>query len=65
MEPMTPDVDLYRRRLLAAGVTGAAAGLAGWSPASLAQAAGAKPRSKPAADARAARPERLQGGHQG
>ena len=42
MEPMTPEVDLYRRRLLAAGATGAAAGLAGWSPASLAQ-AGAKP----------------------
>ena len=46
MEP-TPEVDRevdrYRRRLLAAGATGAAAGLAGWSPASLAQAGGAKP----------------------
>jgi len=43
MKPTTPEVDLYRRRLLAASAGGAAAGLAGWSPASLAQAAGAKP----------------------
>lgn len=42
MERMKPEVDVYRRRLLAAGAGGAAAGLAGWSPASLAQAA-AKP----------------------
>ncbi|MBE0625558.1 MAG: sulfite oxidase [Burkholderiales bacterium] len=40
---MKPEVDVFRRRLLAAGAGGAAAGLAGWSPASLAQAAGAKP----------------------
>ncbi|MBE0622701.1 MAG: sulfite oxidase [Burkholderiales bacterium] len=40
---MKPDVDVYRRRLLAVGAGGAAAGLAGWSPASFAQAAGAKP----------------------
>jgi len=37
------DVDLSRRRLLAASGAGAAAGLAGWSPAGLAQAATAKP----------------------
>jgi len=37
MESTKPEVDQYRRRLLAAGATGAAAGLAGWSPASLAQ----------------------------
>jgi len=44
METTKTQVDLYRRRLLAASAGGAAAaGLAGWSPASLAQAAGAKP----------------------
>lgn len=43
MEKMKPEVDLYRRRLLAAGAGGAAAGLSGWSPASLAQAVAAKP----------------------
>jgi sulfite dehydrogenase len=43
MESTKPEVDQYRRRLLAAGATGAAAGLAGFSPASLAQQAGAKP----------------------
>ena len=43
MEQMKPEVDLYRRRLLAAGAGGAPAGLSGWSPASLAQAAAAKP----------------------
>lgn len=43
MEQRKSDVDLHRRRLLAAGAGGAAAGLAGFSPASLAQAAGAKP----------------------
>jgi sulfite dehydrogenase len=36
-------VDLQRRMLLAAGATGAAAGLGGWSPASLGQSAAAKP----------------------
>jgi sulfite dehydrogenase len=43
MEPTKTEVDVYRRRLLAASAGGAAAGLAGWSPASLAQAPGAKP----------------------
>ena len=43
MEQMKPEGDLSRRRLLAAGAGGAAAGLSGWSPASLAQAAAAKP----------------------
>jgi DMSO/TMAO reductase YedYZ molybdopterin-dependent catalytic subunit len=44
MEKTHPGVDVLRRRLLAAGATGAAAGAGlGWSPASLAQAAGAKP----------------------
>lgn len=44
MRPMKPEFDLNRRRMmLAAGAGGAAAGLAGWSPATLAQAAGAKP----------------------
>src|SRR3972149_8875934 len=43
MEQTKSDVDLRRRRLLAAGAGGAPAGLAGGSPASLAQAAGAKP----------------------
>src|SRR5690606_17401773 len=37
---LEPAIDHARRRLLAAGATGAAAGLAGWSPASLAQAGG-------------------------
>jgi DMSO/TMAO reductase YedYZ molybdopterin-dependent catalytic subunit len=44
VERQQTEVDHYRRRLLAAGATGAAAaGLAGFSPASLAQQAGAKP----------------------
>jgi sulfite dehydrogenase len=44
MEKTNPGVNVLRRRLLAAGATGAAAGAGlGWSPASLAQAAGAKP----------------------
>jgi len=37
-KPTQPDIDLNRRRLLVAGSAGAAAGLAGFSPASLAQA---------------------------
>jgi DMSO/TMAO reductase YedYZ molybdopterin-dependent catalytic subunit len=37
------EVDQFRRRLLAAGAGGAAAGLSGWSPASLAKASGGKP----------------------
>lgn len=37
------EVDALRRRLLAMGAGGTAAALSGWSPASLAQAAGAKP----------------------
>jgi len=40
MEHKKPVVDAYRRRLLAASAGGAAAGLAGFSPASLAQAGG-------------------------
>jgi sulfite dehydrogenase len=36
-------VDAYRRRLLAAGAAGTAAGLSGWSPAGLAQGGTAKP----------------------
>ena len=46
MEPTKrtqPDIDFNRRRLLVASSAGAAAGLAGFSPASLAQASGAKP----------------------
>ncbi len=35
------EIDVYRRRLLAAGAAGTAAGLSGWTPAALAQ--GAKP----------------------
>jgi sulfite dehydrogenase len=41
MDKTNIEVDVLRRRLLAAGATGAAAGLSGWSPAALAQ--GAKP----------------------
>jgi sulfite dehydrogenase len=41
MESTPPELNLSRRRLLAAGATGAAAGIAGWTPAALAQ--GAKP----------------------
>ncbi len=37
MKPTASDIDLARRWLLAAGTGGAAAGLAGWSPAGLAQ----------------------------
>ena len=40
MEETKSQVDVYRRRLLAASAGGAAAGLAGFSPASLAQAGG-------------------------
>ncbi len=44
MQKTNPGIDVLRRRLLAAGATGAAAGVGlGWSPASVAQAAGAKP----------------------
>ena len=43
MEESRSQIDVYRRRLLAASAGGAAAGLAGFSPASLAQAAGGKP----------------------
>lgn len=43
MKSIKADVNLNRRRLLAASAGGAAAGLAGFSPASLAQSAGAKP----------------------
>lgn len=43
MRPDKSRVDLQRRMLLAAGASGAAAGLSGWSPASLGQTAGAKP----------------------
>lgn len=43
IQPMQPDIDLGRRRLLMASGAGAAAGLAGVSPAVLAQQAGAKP----------------------
>jgi sulfite oxidase len=42
-KPMQPGIDLSRRRLLVAGGAGAAAGLAGVSPAALAQQPGAKP----------------------
>jgi sulfite oxidase len=42
-KPMRPGIDLSRRRLLVASGAGAAAGLAGVSPAVLAQQAGAKP----------------------
>ena len=41
MDSTNPQLNVLRRRLLAAGATGAAAGLSGWSPAALAQ--GAKP----------------------
>jgi len=37
MEKTRNEVDVLRRRILAAGATGAAAGLSGWAPASLAQ----------------------------
>lgn len=43
MKPDAPSIDLHRRWLLAAGAGGAAAGLSGFSPASLAQQPGAKP----------------------
>jgi sulfite dehydrogenase len=43
MDGTKSEVDVYRRRLLAAGTAGAAAGLGAWTPASLAQGAGAKP----------------------
>jgi DMSO/TMAO reductase YedYZ molybdopterin-dependent catalytic subunit len=43
MKVSKTDVDLSRRRLLAASAGGAAAGLAGFSPAALAQASGGKP----------------------
>lgn len=43
MKPTTPRVDVNRRKLLAAGAGGAAAGLGGWSPASLAQQPATKP----------------------
>ena len=43
MEQMKPEVDLYRRRLLAAGAGGAAAGFSGWSPARRPNAAPAHP----------------------